>query len=138
MTNNSDQTVLLDPVAPSQPTTSSFAPIYTPYYCEENTSNLLRALESGAYTRSRPLRSYAVFVSNLDKRCLLFHQRASKQGAEYGNYVIWDYHVFAVAVVEVGEGRAETVVLDRDSLLGGVVPLHGKSDGVKAWGVSWD
>lgn len=104
------------------------SPIYTPYYCEENTHNLLRALNSGAYTHSPVLRSYAVFVSNLDKRCLLFHQRASQQGAEYGNYVIWDYHVFAVGVVDLGQGRREVVVFDRDSLLGGAVPLRGESN----------
>lgn len=119
-------------VTPTQTPLYSFAPVYTPYYCEENTHNLLRALESGAYTHSRPLRSYAVFVSNLDKRCLLFHQRASKQGPEYGNYVIWDYHVLVVAVMEVGEGRSETVVLDRDSLLGGLVPIRGKSKWAEA------
>ncbi len=120
---------------PPQPPLHSPPPIYTPYYCEENTHNLLRALESGAYTRSRPLRSYAVFVSNLDKRCLLFHQRASKQGAEYGNYVIWDYHVLVVAVMEVGEGRTESVVFDRDSLLGPAVPLRGQSSSPTVVGV---
>jgi len=118
--NHKSQTEL-----PNPPSDTS-SPIYTPYYCEENTLNLLRALQSGAYTRRRALRSYGVFVSNLDQRCLLFHQRASRQGPEYGNYVIWDYHVLVVVVLDAGDGLEEVVVLDRDSLLGGEVALRGE------------
>ncbi|GAA5890913.1 hypothetical protein JCM8208_003095 [Rhodotorula glutinis] len=99
---------------------------YTPFYCEENVYQLLASLEGS----SRFSRSFAVFVSNSDRRALLFQQKASRQGPEQGHYVVWDYHVVAVAV-ERAEGEPErvaperVVVLDRDSRLGAVVPLRG-------------
>ena len=103
-------------------------PHYTPFYCEENVYQLLASLE-----RSSPFsRSFAVFVSNLDRHALLFEQQASRQGPEQGHSVVWDYHVVAVAVerAEVGQervGAKRVVVLDRDSRLGAVVPLRGAS-----------
>lgn len=44
----------------------------------------------------------------------MFRQKASKQTEEDGSYVIWDYHVFAVAAIrdEFGE---QIIAIDRDS-----------------------
>jgi len=109
------------------PAQSRTAP-YTPFYCEENVYQLLASLEGSP----RFSRSFAVFVSNLQRRALLFQQQASRQGADQGHYVLWDYHVVAVAVERDGGGdgsrvrRSErVVVLDRDSRLGDAVPLQG-------------
>ncbi|GAA5843889.1 hypothetical protein JCM9279_000177 [Rhodotorula babjevae] len=100
-------------------------PHYTPFYCEENVYQLLASLERS----SRFSRSFAVFVSNPERHALLFEQQASRQGAEQGHYVVWDYHVVAVAVERAGVeldrvGAERVVLLDRDSRLGAEVPLH--------------
>ncbi|BGP45780.1 hypothetical protein JCM10450v2_001610 [Rhodotorula kratochvilovae] len=97
---------------------STSAP-YTPYYCEENVWHLLHSLD-----RSRFPRSFALFISNPERHALLFQQKASRQGAEQAHYVLWDYHVVAVAVERVSEGPERVVVLDRDSRLGEVVELR--------------
>ncbi|KAI5480978.1 hypothetical protein MNV49_006788 [Pseudohyphozyma bogoriensis] len=85
---------------------------YTPFYCEENVYKLIESLPPTSC-------AFALFITNADRLCLLFHQRASTRGPGQGNYVIWDYHA-VVAVVE--DGKVD--VLDRDSLLGTRVPLQ--------------
>jgi hypothetical protein len=54
---------------------------YQPFYCEENVWHLARRFEG------RPAK--VVFISNAQKTCALWQQRA----AEPGLPVIWDYHV---------------------------------------------
>lgn len=88
---------------------------YTAYYCEENVYHLLRSLPDDHLRSS----SYAVFVSNPDRACLLFHQKAS--GQEQG-YVIWDYHVIAL----VPDAQGSVKVWDLDSDLGLEVDFEGK------------
>ncbi|GAA5905674.1 hypothetical protein JCM6882_008743 [Rhodosporidiobolus microsporus] len=97
---------------------------YTPFYCEENVYQLLSVLSSASATHSRFSRLYAAFVSNLSRRAVLFQQKASRAGVDQGSYVIWDYHVVAVGVLnsEAGE-EVRVVVLDRDSRLGEEVEL---------------
>lgn len=92
---------------------------YTACYCEENVYLLLNSLD-----RSRFSRSYAVFVTNLERRALLFQQQSSMQGPMQGHYVLWDYHVIAVAVEGSGE-QERVVVLDRDSRLDLPISLRG-------------
>ncbi|KPV75681.1 uncharacterized protein RHOBADRAFT_43103 [Rhodotorula graminis WP1] len=98
---------------------------YTPFYCEENVYQLLATLQGSP----RFSRSFAVFVSNLDRHALLFQQQASHQGPDQGHYVVWDYHVVAVAMERAGGEPQQVapervVVLDRDSRLGAVVPMR--------------
>ncbi|GAA6016928.1 hypothetical protein JCM10207_007850 [Rhodosporidiobolus poonsookiae] len=96
---------------------------YTPYYCEENVYQLLLTLSAAHATEKRFTRLHAVFISNLERHALLFHQKPSKAGEEQDHYVIWDYHVVAVGVEERSNGGKRVVVLDRDSRLGGEVEL---------------
>ncbi|GAA6006330.1 hypothetical protein JCM11491_004916 [Sporobolomyces phaffii] len=93
--------------------------LYTQYYCEENIYLLVRALELHQDVRA----TWACFVSNPERRALLFNQKASRQGADQGSYVIWDYHVFAIAAVRQRDAEDRVVVLDLDSKLGRVVDL---------------
>ncbi|GAA5978164.1 hypothetical protein JCM10908_004254 [Rhodotorula pacifica] len=95
---------------------------YTRYYCEENVYKLLELATSEAPTATSR-RLFAVFISNPDRKVLLFHQAASRAGPDMDHYVVWDYHVVAVAIEE-GAGLRRAVVLDRDTLLGASVPLE--------------
>ena len=109
---------------------------YTAFYCEENIYHLVASLRSSAgESSSSGTRVYAVFISNAQRKSLLFHQKAADP--EQG-YVIWDYHVVAVTVTpragSAGAGaEADNVVrvFDPDSNLdefeGG--PQDGHSDG---------
>lgn len=103
---------------------------YTRYYCEENVYKLLEtALAQTRATPATPAASppsrqlFAVFVSNPQRKVLLFHQAASRVGPDMDNYVVWDYHVVAVSLDYGSDGVRRAVVLDRDSLLGFTVPL---------------
>lgn len=105
---------------------------YTRYYCEENVYKLLEtALAQTRATPATPAASppsrqlFAVFVSNPQRKVLLFHQAASRVGPDMDNYVVWDYHVVAVSLDYGSDGVRRAVVLDRDSLLGFTVPLDG-------------
>jgi len=114
------------PFAPGSLEVSALLPptpsLYTPYYCEENVYLLVEAL------RSTPgvLATWACFISNEDRRAILFNQKASRQPQHQGSYVIWDYHVVAIARIQEGE-KERVVVVDRDSKLGEVVDLSGES-----------
>lgn len=90
----------------------------TPFYCEENTVLLLRALQSRI---PPPTRSYALFVTNQTHTAILFQQKASQRGPEQEHYVVWDYHVIPVTVEEDGSSW----VWDQDSILGSRVPWKG-------------
>ncbi|GAA5875353.1 hypothetical protein JCM16303_000594 [Sporobolomyces ruberrimus] len=92
---------------------------YTSFYCEENVYLLVKALSTHQEVRA----VWACFVSNLNRTAILFNQKASRRGEEQGSYVIWDYHVFAVAALRTEEGE-RTVSIDRDSNLGPVVELE--------------
>ena len=82
---------------------------YQPYYCEENAWWVL------ADPRLASVRRWLVFVTNRIRMCPIWHQRAGREGEP----VAWDYHVLVVA-----ELQEELHVLDLDSTLGLVVPLH--------------
>ncbi len=56
---------------------------YTPYYCEENVWHLCRQPSLSAFEKE------AVFISNPQRACSLWQQKA----AESGMPVCWDYHV---------------------------------------------
>ena len=75
---------------------------YAPCYCEENIWHLCRNPRLGA------ARKHVVFVSNLNRCCRLFYQRAAV-AAETPVY--WDYHVILLRKT----GRCE--VWDPDSTL---------------------
>ena len=95
-------------------TVSADAPIdlatvaYTPNYCEENIWQLSRHPSLPAGLR------YVVFISNPDRSCALWSQRAAEQA---GAPVVWDYHVILFI-----EGR-ENLVFDLDSTIGVPVAL---------------
>lgn len=98
------------------------ASVYTPYYCEENAYNVVKALES---TRPGHVReTWACFVSNVDRHAILFEQNASRVGPEQASYVVWDYHVFVVAALN--DKDESVIVIDRDSRLGPTVDLRGE------------
>ncbi|KAG0665827.1 hypothetical protein C6P46_005921 [Rhodotorula mucilaginosa] len=99
---------------------------YTRYYCEENVYKLLEAALAqirAAPATPAPRQLFALFVSNPERRVLLFHQAASRVGPDMDNYVVWDYHVVAVSLDYGSDGIRRAVVLDRDSLLGFPVSL---------------
>jgi hypothetical protein len=101
---------------------------YTRYYCEENVYKLLEAALAqirAAPATPAPRQLFALFVSNPERRVLLFHQAASRVGPDMDNYVVWDYHVVAVSLDYGSDGIRRAVVLDRDSLLGFPVSLDG-------------
>lgn len=79
---------------------------YQPFYCEENVWQLCRLLGDGCF---------AVFVSNARQQVVVFAQRA---GAGMP-YVVWDYHVVAVAPGRDGGWR----VHDPDCAVGSPLPL---------------
>ena len=95
---------------------------YTAFYCEENIYHLVASLQSSIGDKnSSGTRVYAVFISNSQRKSLLFHQKAADP--EQG-YVIWDYHVVAVTVTPragSGDGGADADevvrVFDPDSNL---------------------
>lgn len=85
---------------------------YTAYYCEENVYHLVEWLTAeGQYEQV-----FAVFVSNDLRQNLLYYQRAAAPGAQY---VVWDYHVFAVTVDKPESGTAKDSEIGRDSALRG-------------------
>ena len=83
---------------------------YAAYYCEENVWRLAGhpALEKRI--------CHAVFISNPDRTCALWQQRACTQD---GAPVVWDYHVILVAQRTSGN---EHEVLDLDSTAGFPLP----------------
>ncbi|GAA5849157.1 hypothetical protein JCM3766R1_006365 [Sporobolomyces carnicolor] len=104
------------------------ASVYTPYYCEENAYNVVKALES---TRPGHVReTWACFVSNVDRHAILFEQNASRVGPEQASYVVWDYHVFVVAALN--DKDESVIVIDRDSRLGPTVDLRGETEFIHA------
>ena len=119
----SAQTTL--PISTSNHQSTSIFPLpdslYTPYYCEENVYLLIKTLEASANI----LATWACFISNLERRAILFNQKASRHGEDQGSYVIWDYHVIAIAAIRQG-GEEKLVVIDRDSKLGEMVDLEGQ------------
>lgn len=78
--------------------------LYTPYYCEENIWWLCQD------PRLAGARREVVFISNAQRACALFHQRAA---AAPDGPVLWDYHV-VLAV----EGERGFEVWDLDCTLG--------------------
>ncbi|MEM1179499.1 MAG: protein N-terminal glutamine amidohydrolase [Acidobacteriota bacterium] len=82
---------------------------YAANYCEENVWQLSRHPQLPSGIR------YVVFVSNTERTCALWCQRAAP---EAGSPVVWDYHVLLLV-----EGR-ETWVFDLDSTLGVPVTLE--------------
>jgi hypothetical protein len=64
---------------------------YTPFYCEENVWWLAQE------PRFASLRRDVVFVSNEQRACAVFHQRAARA---VGAPVVWDYHVVLATHVE--------------------------------------
>ncbi|MFK7990418.1 MAG: hypothetical protein AB8I08_30630 [Sandaracinaceae bacterium] len=82
---------------------------HQPFYCEENVFWLVQepALSAGD--------PHAVFITNADRRCCFFEQRASPPGQP----TWWDYHVIATA-----HGDA----WDLDSRLETPVPLRAYLD----------
>ncbi len=73
---------------------------YTPRYCEENVWHLCNDAigDDGK----------AVFISNQNKQCPMWHQRA----AAVGDPVIWDYHVVYLSRVE-----KQWMIFDLDTTL---------------------
>lgn len=107
----------LSPAPRPPPALPSPPPLHTPYYCEENVHLLLQSLTT-TYSQS-----YALFITNIERSALLFHQKASPpERANQDYYVIWDYHVVAVTVEEDGKRW----VWDQDSRLGCPVELQGE------------
>jgi protein N-terminal glutamine amidohydrolase len=80
--------------------------LYQPFYCEENVFHLCREARFGGRRRE------VVFISNRDRTCVMWHQRA---GGGPGAHVFWDYHVVLLA-------RAPWEIWDLDTTLGLPVP----------------
>ena len=79
---------------------------YQPFYCEENVFHL--SAEPLVAHRPREI----VFISNADRACVMWHQRAARKP---GAPLVWDYHV----VLLVG---APWEIWDLDTSLGFPVP----------------
>jgi hypothetical protein len=79
---------------------------WVPYFCEENVWHLCQE----AVLASRPRQ--VVFISNEDRRCAVWHQRAATRP---GWPILWDYHVVLLCA-------APWEVWDLDSTLGMPVP----------------
>jgi hypothetical protein len=82
--------------------------LYQPFYCEENVWQLCREPLLAARRRA------AVFISNRDRTCAMWHQRAARDRTAP---MLWDYHVVLLA-----EGPWE--VWDLDTTLGLPVPAE--------------
>lgn len=76
--------------------------LYTPFYCEENVWQLCR------HPDLKDLEKEVVFISNPEKACLLWEQKASEREDVP---VCWDYHVILLA------RRTHWEVWDLDSRL---------------------
>lgn len=76
---------------------------YAPYYCEENIWHLCQQKEFC------DLQPQVVLISNRDRRCAVWCQRAGGPGEP----VLWDYHV--ILLCQSGRGWQ---VWDMDTLLG--------------------
>ncbi|CAO1614846.1 unnamed protein product [Parajaminaea phylloscopi] len=97
-----------DSVEPPRPPTWPLKRRYCSCYCEENTYLLAEQLLSDLGARC-PVGTpdpqgwvwevWVAFVSNQDKRVLLWQQKASSL-AEAGYPVIWDYHVFPIVTAQ--------------------------------------
>jgi protein N-terminal glutamine amidohydrolase len=61
---------------------------YTANFCEENVWHLCQRAELKGWER------FVVFISNLERGCPFFKQRASPEPIEF---VLWDYHVVLLA-----------------------------------------
>ncbi len=85
---------------------------YQAYYCEENIWQL------ASEPTFANVEGYAVFVSNPDKACALWHQRACTTPWEP---VLWDYHVIYLAAT--GSPSSPWQIWDLDTLLGMPIPL---------------
>ncbi len=80
---------------------------YHPFYCEENTWWLCKqSLEA-----NRP--AYALFITNPNKLCLMWHQKA--QGI--GQPILWDYHVVGITSVLAEDESTQWIVQDPDTRL---------------------
>ncbi|MCK6509977.1 UTP--glucose-1-phosphate uridylyltransferase [Myxococcota bacterium] len=95
---------------PTQPHASPHR--YQAYYCEEN---IWQLAHESAFS---DVEGYAVFISNPEKSCALWHQRASHSAWEP---VLWDYHVLYLAAT--GPQSSPWEIWDLDTLLGMPVPL---------------
>lgn len=82
---------------------------YTPFYCEENIWQL------AAERRDAGLASTVALVTNPDRTCALWNQRAA---GPPGDPITWDYHVILLARDSPGEGWQ---VWDLDTHLGAPV-----------------
>jgi hypothetical protein len=81
--------------------------LYQPFYCEENVHQLCRdPLFAGR-------RCDVVFISNPDRTCVMWHQRAARRP---GGHLFWDYHVVLLTLADGWE------VWDLDTTLGLPVP----------------
>lgn len=69
--------------------------IYHPYYCEENVWWRCHRWQHGVSGQ----RAWVCFISNIQRRCLLWQQRAVAPGEP----ILWDYHV--VFIGTNAEGR---------------------------------
>lgn len=61
---------------------------YTACFCEENVWHLCQRVELEGWER------FVVFISNLERGCPFFKQRAAPEAMEL---VVWDYHVVLLA-----------------------------------------
>jgi hypothetical protein len=77
---------------------------YQPFFCEENIWQLCARHDFGAAD------AYVVFISNADRTCALWSQRAARA---VGAPVVWDYHV-----ILVDDSGPNAQVWDLDSLVG--------------------
>lgn len=84
---------------------------YASCYCEENVWRMCRKIDKRRRGNSSSV--FAVIVSNASKSVILWRQRSAKRPPPE-DYVIWDYHVFAVC---------DAVVLDLDSTLPFACPV---------------
>ena len=79
---------------------------YTAYYCEENIWHL------AADRREAGLSSAVALITNPDRSCALWNQRAARKGQP----VLWDYHVVLLAAKTAAE--PDCMVWDLDTRLG--------------------
>lgn len=84
---------------------------YTPYYCEENIWQL------AAERREAGLASTVALITNPDRSCVLWNQRAA---GSPGESLVWDYHVILIARDPAGAGE-RWQVFDLDTHLGAPV-----------------